>query len=286
MRICERSSEVRAWTEAYRRSGLSVGLVPTLGALHAGHRALLDRARAECERVVASVYLNPTQFDSPEDLEKYPSAPEADAELCRDAGVDLLWLGRRDDLLPEGFQTWVEVERLTRRLCGATRPGHFRGVATVVTQLFEVVRPHRAYFGLKDYQQARAVARMAADLHFDLEVRCVPTVREADGLAASSRNRRLAPRERAAAAAIYRALEAARQRILAGERSAAAVVEHLRAELSREPLLGVEYAEVVDGATLEPFARGEIDLSGGGALVAVAVRAGAVRLIDNVLVES
>ncbi len=180
MKVIEDAARVREWTEAYRRAGLSVGFVPTMGALHEGHGELIRVSREECERVVVSIYVNPTQFDNPDDLDKYPSALEGDLEACRARGVDLVWIGRREDLLPEGFQTWVEVGSLTSPLCGAGRPGHFRGVTTVVAQLLHVVRPHRAYFGRKDFQQALVIRRMVEDLRFDLEIRRVPTVRPPD----------------------------------------------------------------------------------------------------------
>jgi len=285
MRVIERVDDLRSWTAAYRRAALSIGFVPTLGGLHAGHVELLRSARRECDRVVASVYLNPTQFDSAADLESYPSRREVDIATCREAGVDVLWLGRREDLLRDGFESRVEVERLTRRLCGAGRPGHFRGVATVVTQLLHVVAPHRAYFGLKDYQQSRVVTRMAADLLFDVEIRYVETVRERDGLALSSRNARLTLDERRAATAISRALAASRAAIEAGERRVDAVVDVARRELGHEPLVRPEYVEVCDAGDLEPFASGTLRLSGAGVLVAIAAVVGAVRLIDNAVIQ-
>lgn len=285
MRIVERADRLREWTEAYRRAGLSVGLVPTLGALHAGHVALQGRAREECDRVVVSIYLNPTQFDSPEDLSGYPDTLDEDLTACRDAGVDLVWLGRPHDLLPDGFQSWVQVEELTWPLCGAGRPGHFRGVATVVAQLLHVVRPHRAYFGLKDYQQSRVVTRMVRDLSLDVEIRLVETVREPDGLALSSRNARLTPEERQAASVIWRALSKARDLVLGGERLVSAVSHALTGELATEPLVSVEYADIRDAETLELLTGEELRLDGAGTLLAVAAKVGAVRLIDNVVLR-
>lgn len=281
MHVIRDRAAVTDRVSAWRRAGLSVGFVPTLGGLHDGHRALLRRARSECERVVASVYLNPTQFDSPRDLEAYPADEEQDVGTCREAGVDLLWLGRRDDLLPPGFQTRVEVEELTRSLCGGARPGHFRGVTTVVTQLLHVARPHRAYFGLKDYQQARVVARMVSDLTFDCEIRLVETVREPNGLALSSRNRRLDAEGRRAAAAIHRSLSVARRAVVDGETRAGVVEERLRQALAEEPALEVEYAEVVDAGSLAPLPDGDLLAAADGVLLAVAAYVQGVRLIDN-----
>lgn len=284
MRICERAAEARIWSECYRQAGLSVGLVPTLGALHQGHAALLQHARRECERVVASIYLNPTQFNSPADLETYPRTRQHDLDVCREQGVDLVFLGETEDLLPDGFQSHVEVEELTRPLCGKFRPGHFRGVTTVVAQLLHVARPHRAYFGLKDYQQAAVVQRMVKDLNFDTEIRLVPTVREPDGLALSSRNKRLSPREREAARGIYRALTLARDEVRRGEEVASEVAARLTNSLERERELRVEYVEVLDAHTLLPFPEGRIERRTHGVLIAVAVYAGGTRLIDNVVV--
>jgi pantoate--beta-alanine ligase len=284
VRVIESAAEARAWASAYRRAGLSLGFVPTLGGLHEGHFSLMRAARRECERVVASIYLNPTQFDSAADLEIYPADRARDMEGCRSQGIDILYFGRRDDLLPAGFETWVEVEALGRPLCGSFRPGHFRGVATVVAQLLNLVRPHRAYFGLKDFQQARLVSRLSADLGFDVEIRCLPTVREADGLAMSSRNARLSPSEREAARAIPRALEAARRLIIDGETSAPRAAAFLRERLREEPRLRIEYAEVVHPGTLEPFPGGLIARRA-GVLIAVAAHAGATRLIDNLWIE-
>ncbi len=285
VRLVHTAERIREWTRAYRRAGLCVGFVPTLGGLHAGHSALLRQARQECDRVVASIYLNPTQFDCPEDLDGYPSTREEDVSACRAGGVDLLWLGRSQDFLSEGFQTWVEVEELTSPLCGAGRPGHFRGVTTVVMQLLQVVLPHRVYFGLKDYQQTCVVTRMAEDLNLDVEIRLVETVREPDGLALSSRNARLAPPQRQAALVIWRALSKARRRVLDGERSVEAVSHALCTELQSEPLVRVEYADVRDARTLELLETGELRLDGAGTLLAIAVQLGPVRLIDNVVLR-
>ncbi|MBN1441904.1 MAG: pantoate--beta-alanine ligase [Planctomycetes bacterium] len=285
--IVTRSSEEAArWARAYRTAGLSTGFVPTLGGLHEGHHSLLRRARSECEKVIASVYLNPTQFHSAEDLEKYPASEEEDLAALRRERADLVYLGRAADLLPDGFQSWVDVEILTRPLCGAFRPGHFRGVTTVVAQLFSIIRPHRAYFGLKDYQQAAVVRRMARDLSLGVEIRLCPTVREASGLAISSRNRRLSAGEREAACVVHRALEAARRAIEAGEDRIQVLLAALEQQLGSEPLFRTEYAEIVDAATLERFGGGRIEWGERGVLVAVAGYIGSVRLIDSEWIEA
>jgi pantoate--beta-alanine ligase len=257
---------VQAALEPLRRG--SVGLVPTMGALHEGHRALFAAARRECDTVVASIFVNPAQFDDPADLEGYSINPEDDAQLAQDAGVDLLFVPTADEIYPEGFQTWVSVDELADILEGEHRPGHFRGVATVCTKLFAIVRPDRAYFGEKDAQQAAVVDRLVRDLALGLEVRVVPTVRDRDGLAVSSRNERLSPDERRAATALPRALSAGKLAYRRGEDA----VEAARGILAEEPLLEPEYIEVAK-------------FDGGAPILAAAVRAGRTRLIDNVSLE-
>jgi pantoate--beta-alanine ligase len=249
------------------RAGSRIGLVPTMGALHAGHEALIARARSECEVAVASIFVNPAQFGAGEDLDRYPRDEEGDARLAESWGVDHLFLPAIEEMYPTGFQTWVEVEGLAEGLEGAGRPGHFRGVATVCLKLFNIVRPDVAYFGRKDAQQAALVGRMARDLDLGLELRIVPTVRDEDGVAVSSRNVYLSPAERAAARAIPRALEAGATAYQLGQN--AAVVA--RAVLHEEPLLEPEYVEV---APLD-----------GRVYLLAAVRVGRTRLIDNVVLE-
>jgi pantoate--beta-alanine ligase len=286
LKITQSSSETALWCERYRAAGLSIGFVPTMGALHEGHLSLMRRARSECDRVVVSIFVNPTQFGPKEDFSRYPSRPETDREGCRSAGVDLLYLGRTSDMYPGGFQTWVEVERLSQPLCGKSRPGHFRGVATVVAQLFQVVKPHRAYFGEKDYHQCRVVQRLVEDLHMETEIRPCETVREADGLAMSSRNSYLDPEARMVAPRIHKALRAARDLALAGESRATVVADALIRELSAQEGLKIEYAEVLDAETLDGFPEGLIRPGPGGVLLAVAARAGGTRLIDNLLIAA
>jgi pantoate--beta-alanine ligase len=250
MRVVRAIDELRVGLDA---SG-TVGIVPTMGAFHAGHISLFRAAREECDFVVVSLFVNPSQFDSAADLERYPRDEEEDARLAEEAGVDLLFSPAAEELYPPGYQTWVEVEELARPLEGRFRPGHFRGVATVCCKLFNLVRPQRAYFGQKDAQQVAVVRRMVRDLNLDVEIRVLPTVREADGLAASSRNVLLSPAERKAASALPRAL-------------ATGDAEHARGMLNG---LEVQYVEVAD---FEPR------------VLAGAVRVGSTRLIDNVVLE-
>lgn len=285
MKILRRSREAAIWSEAYRRSALSIGFVPTLGGLHEGHLSLVRQARLECDRVAVSIYLNPSQFNSDEDLTSYPSDLDADIEACQAEGVDLVLLGQQEDFFPENFQSWVLVEDLARGLCGAGRPGHFRGVCTVVTQLFHVIRPHRAYFGLKDFQQAKIVKKLTEELLFDVEVCLMPTVRSQDGLALSSRNDRLTEAQRAAAPALYEALVGARDLISSGETSVEAVKEFLLNRLDSVAGCELEYVEVLSAATLSEFPGQVLDTSGEGVLVALAVIFEEVRLIDNLQVQ-
>jgi pantoate--beta-alanine ligase len=254
-----------------------LGLVPTMGWLHAGHTSLIERARDECRAVAVSIFVNPRQFDDPADLERYPRGEARDLALCAEAGADVVWVPRVDDVYPPGFDTSVTVERLALPLEGAARPGHFAGVTTVVAILFGIVRPDRAYFGEKDGQQLRVIDRMARDLHLTEVVRC-PTVREPDGLALSSRNVHLAAEDRAAAPVLRRALLAGRAAWADGERDAAVVRGRVSAVLATEPRAAVEYVSCADDATLAELAR--ID---GPALLSLAVRFGTTRLIDNVL---
>jgi pantoate--beta-alanine ligase len=285
VKILRRSKEAAQWCEAYRRAALSVGFVPTLGGLHEGHLSLVRQASIGCDRVVASIYLNPAQFNSTEDLDEYPSDLESDLEACRAEGVDLVLVGEQEEFLPDNFQSWVLVEDLARGLCGAGRPGHFRGVCTVVTQLFHVVRPHRAYFGLKDFQQARIVTKLSEELLFGVDVCLGPTIRSSDGLALSSRNDRLTEAQRAAAPVLYEALVEAKELVLAGEASVEAVKEFLRGKLDGVPGCELEYAEVLSAATLDELPGRELNTAGEGVLLAIAARFGETRLIDNIRIS-
>ena len=262
MKVLRTIREARA---AFPHEG--IGLVPTMGALHAGHVALFEAARQESETVVASIFVNPAQFGEGEDFERYPRDEDRDCEIARAAGIDYLFVPTVDEMYPEGFGTWVAVEGLSDELEGLVRPGHFRGVATVCLKLFNIVRPARAYFGQKDAQQAAVLERLVADLNLDLQIRVVPTVRDPDGLAVSSRNAFLSPAERDAALGLPRALTAGVDAFRRGEDALAAA----RAALAEEALLEVDYVEI---ARLD-----------GRVYLLAAARAGRTRLIDNVVLE-
>ena len=278
MRIVNSRDEMRL---ACRESPHPLGLVPTMGALHEGHLSLVDRARADSATVVVSIFVNPTQFGEGEDFAEYPRDLDADLEMLRQRGTDLVFVPEVSDIYPPGFDTWVDVGPIADRLEGAARPGHFRGVATVVAKLFGIVQPHRAYFGQKDGQQTVVVRKLARDLDMGIEIVVMPTVREADGLAMSSRNVRLSPEQRRAAVAVYRALSAGRRLRQGGEVGAEAIRVAVREELDREPLLGAtDYVSLADPDTLE-----ELDRAGPGSMLSTAVHLGPVRLIDNVILE-
>jgi pantoate--beta-alanine ligase len=271
---------VAALRERRRALPDGVGVVLTMGALHAGHLALVAAARAENRAVVATIFVNPLQFGPHEDLARYPRPFERDAALLRDAGVDLLFHPAVEELYPTGFATAIDVGGPTERLEGAARPGHFRGVATVVTKLFNLTQPDRTYFGQKDAQQVAVIRRVIADLNLPIDLRVMPIVREPDGLALSSRNVYLNPAERAVAPTLYRALRAAHARWLAGERRADILRQAVRDTIAGQPLLTLEYADVVD-----PNSFAALDDAPAGALIVLAARCGPVRLIDNLLLE-
>ena len=256
-----------------------VGFVPTMGYLHEGHISLVRRAKEECASVIASIFVNPTQFGPSEDFSAYPRDVQRDLKLLEDAGCDLVWTPAAEGMYPPGFQTWVTVEEITKTLEGAMRPGHFRGVATVVAKLFNAVQPQRAYFGQKDAQQAAVIRRMVRDLDYPIEVVVCPTVREADGLAMSSRNSYLNPQERLAATVLYRALCSARAAFQEGEREAELLRQLMRDVLADEPAARVQYVSCADPDTLL-----ENEGTVGRALLSMAVYVGKTRLIDNLVV--
>jgi pantoate--beta-alanine ligase len=258
-----------------------IGLVPTMGALHAGHLALVERAMKECSPVFASIFLNPKQFGPHEDLSRYPRPLEADVEKLMAAKVDGLFLPDASEMYPSGFSTYVHVEGLSERLEGKSRPGHFRGVATVVLKLLEIVQPNYAYFGRKDAQQARIIQCMARDLNLDAEIVLFPIVRESDGLALSSRNTYLTAEERKAATVLYRALYSAAREIDAGTRDSLELQRAMHKILQGEPRARVDYAEIADAETFEPVVR----LGRRSAYALLAVHIGNTRLIDNMLIE-
>ena len=263
-----------------RAEGRLLGLVPTMGALHEGHLSLVRAAKLECSPVVVSIFVNPKQFGPTEDLAKYPRRTEADHALLESLGVDYLFAPAPEEIYPPGFRTHVEVEELGARFEGRSRPGHFRGVATVVLKLLEIAQPHCSYFGRKDAQQARIIRQLVCDLNLEARIEVCPIVREADGLAMSSRNAYLSAEERRAATMLHRALDQARRQIERGERAAAPLVATLRRVLDAEPLASVDYAEIVNAETFEPVAR-----LAGSSLALLAVFIGTTRLIDNMLIE-
>ncbi len=256
-----------------------IGFVPTMGALHEGHTALVQRAKQECSPVIASIFVNPKQFGPNEDFAKYPRKIESDSEKFSAAGVDALFLPDGEEIYPSGFRTYVTVEGFSDRLEGRSRPGHFRGVATVVMKLLEIVQPHYAYFGRKDAQQVRIISQMARDLNLDTEIVVCPIVRESDGLALSSRNAYLNADERRAATVLHRALEAARAQLAAGVRDSLQLQNTMRKIIAAEPLANVDYAEIVDADAFEPIMRITRP-----SYILLAVFLGKTRLIDNLYV--
>lgn len=254
-----------------------VGFVPTMGYLHEGHLSLVRQARADCDHVVVSVFVNPTQFGPGEDFERYPRDTERDLGLLRETGTDIVFLPAVEEIYPPGFHTYIEVGGVTERLEGAARPGHFRGVATVVLKLFNIVRPHRAYFGQKDAQQLIVIRKMVNDLDLPVEIVPMPTVRELDGLALSSRNVYLSPSERQAALVLYHSLCLARDLFEQGERNAERIREQMRTIIETEPLARTDYVSIADAETLA-----ELDSIDRPALVSLAVWIGGARLIDNI----
>ena len=272
---------MQRFASRWRRQGHTIGFVPTMGALHAGHLALIRRARRQTDRVIVSLFVNPLQFDQRRDYTAYPRSLAHDAALARAAGTDALFVPSTASFYPSDFQTTVEVTALSRRWEGASRPGHFRGVTTVVAKLLNLVQPTVLYLGEKDAQQARVLQQLVHDLAWETAVRVVPTVREPDGLAMSSRNIRLSPSERQAALVVFGALQAARRLIESGTRRRAAILRRVRAELRRAPRVALDYVAVVDPTTLEP-----VEHVRGPVRVLVAVRIGDVRLIDTLLIQS
>jgi pantoate--beta-alanine ligase len=278
MQIIRRLSDLGPALLPWRAAGQSIALVPTMGALHAGHMALVEAANAKADRVVASIFVNPLQFGPNEDLERYPRQEAEDARLLEHHGCDLLWMPTADQLYPQGFATSVSVAGVSERWDGAARPGHFDGVATVVAKLFTAVRPDMAFFGEKDFQQLAVIRRMESDLGLGVEVHGIPTVRDPDGLALSSRNAYLSPDERGRALALPRALEQAREAILAGEPVETAL-GNAKARLAQAGFTPIDYVALVDAESLEPLDKPDGEMR----LIAAAVM-GTTRLIDNVRV--
>ena len=278
MRIIRSPQAMTVWSERLRREGVKIGLVPTMGALHDGHRTLIRSARLKSDALVVSIFVNPTQFAPTEDLAKYPRPIRKDRVLCKETGVDVCFEPTVAATYPEGFQTVVTVPSIARRWEGHTRPQHFSGVATVVTKLFGMVRPHIAVFGQKDYQQSALVRQLVKDLNLDVEILVRPTVRERDGLAMSSRNIYLSTEERRIAPILFHALEAGRRAIEAGLTEAESVQAIMHKVIAGAPMMEIDYLAVCDSRTLEPLMK--IDRQ---AVLLGAIRVGSVRLLDNVL---
>lgn len=281
MKIATTIAEVRAQVREWKQQGLTVGLVPTMGYLHEGHASLVKTSVQQCDRTVASVFLNPTQFGPGEDLETYPRDFERDCALLTECGCDMVFHPEVSEMYPDGFATFVEVQsEMPRQLCGKTRPIHFRGVCTVVSKLFNIVTPDKAFFGQKDAQQLAIIRRMVLDLSMGIEIVGCPIIREADGLAKSSRNTYLSAEERKAALVLSRAVKLGQKLVQNGEKNADAIVNAMRALIEQEPLARIDYVSAVDGLTMLPVH--EIN---GGELIAMAVYIGKTRLIDNFSVE-
>ncbi len=282
MEIFETIAEFKPWRNFHRKSDDKIGLVPTMGALHEGHLSLVKRAKQDCSTVVVSIFINPAQFAPNEDLNRYPRMRELDLELLRQESVAAVFLPEPAEMYPPGFRTYVTVEELGGRLCGLSRPTHFRGVATVVLKLFNIVEPHMAFFGQKDAQQLILIQRMARDLDLGINIVGCPIVREADGLALSSRNRYLNSQERKAALVLSQSLEWARHQVKAGGKSTSLILDSVKNLIAREPLARLDYAEIVEITGLEPI----VELDGREALLALAVFVGNTRLIDNLTISN
>ncbi len=280
MEIYGEIDKVRQRVREWKKSGLTIGFVPTMGYLHEGHKSLIDAARKDNDRVAVSIFVNPMQFGPNEDLASYPRDLNKDAALCEAAGVDLIFNPQPEEMYAPDFCTYVDMDGLTAELCGKSRPVHFRGVQTVVLKLFHIVTPDRAYFGQKDAQQLAVIRRMVRDLNAGIEIIGCPIIREADGLAKSSRNSYLNEEERKAALVLSRSLNIGKALIDSGEKRASAVREVIRKEIEKEPLAKIDYVDVVDFNTITPIDRIE-----GSVLAAIAVFIGKTRLIDNFIVE-
>lgn len=280
MEIIRKIATVRKRIEQARRDGKRIGLVPTMGALHAGHMSLIDAAVQKCDYVVVSIFVNPTQFGPDEDLDEYPRDLEADSRLCEEAGVELIFAPDVGEMYPSPNMTWVNVAELTTGLCGRNRPGHFRGVTTVCNKLFNIVRPDVAFFGQKDAQQGIVIKRMVADTNLPLEIEICPTIREKDGLALSSRNKYLDAQQRKDALLLHEALTRARQMVQQGVRDSRQIIAAMNEILQSAPGVAVEYVSIVDPETLA-----QLDTITERAIIAVAAMVKTTRLIDNIIVD-
>lgn len=281
MKIVNTINEVREAVKAWHKQGLTVGLVPTMGYLHEGHASLIARASKENDRVVVSDFVNPIQFAPNEDLASYPRDIDRDAKVCEENGADIIFHPTPEEMYHKNFSTFVDITGPSEELCGKSRPIHFRGVCTVVSKLFLITSPDRAYFGQKDAQQLAVIKRMVRDLNFDIEIVGCPIIREADGLAKSSRNTYLSPEERKAAVILHKALEKGKELVLNGEKSAKAVIDTVTQIINSEPLAKIDYVQVVDFPNIKV-----VEDINGDILTAVAVYIGKTRLIDNFIIEN
>ena len=276
MKLVPTIGEMKALSSSWRKDREAIGFVPTMGYLHEGHLSLVRESVKQCSKTVVSIFVNPTQFGPGEDFERYPRDTERDLGLLEPLGVDAVFIPEVKEFYPEGYQTYVEVTEITNRLCGLSRPGHFRGVTTVCCKLFNIVSPHKAFFGKKDFQQFTVLKRMVDDLAMDLEIVPMPIVREPDGLAMSSRNTYLSPKEREAALCLSKSLKEAQRLFSSGERDANKIREAVKKIIESEPLAEIDYVSVCD-----PYSFDEVDKVERGTLVALAVKIGPARLIDN-----
>jgi len=280
MQIINHITDMQHWSEARRLEGKRIAFVPTMGFLHEGHLSLVREGKKRGDVVIVSIFVNPMQFNQQADFATYPRSLEQDQHMLEEVSTDVLFYPKAQEIYPQGFQTAVEVDKVSQPLCGAFRPGHFRGVATVVTKLFNITKPHVALFGEKDFQQCVVIKRMVKDLNFDLEVLAMPTIREPDGLAMSSRNARLSPTERQTSLCLSRALNRAQEMVAHGERRASSILQVVQETIAREGGIRIEYASLCHPETLE-----EVTMVSGPTLLALATWVGDIRLIDNRVIE-
>jgi len=280
MKIIKTVAEIKAALQSHRNEGQTIGLVPTMGYLHQGHLSLIRRAREACDIVVASIFVNPAQFGPQEDFQRYPKDLEKDAKLSEKEGVDYIFYPEASEIYPQEYTTYVEVIELSSKMCGRSRPGHFRGVTTVVLKLFNIIQPDIAFFGQKDAQQVIIISRMIKDLNLDVEIETLPIIREKDGLAMSSRNSYLNPQERKAAVVLYRSLKLAEKLIKGGERKASNLLHQIEQSITKEPLAKIDYISITDSKSLQ-----ELEFINNEVLIALAVFLGKTRLIDNILLR-
>jgi pantoate--beta-alanine ligase len=280
MEVIATVKEMQRRSEQLRQEGRAIAFVPTMGYLHEGHLALMREGKDRGDALIISIFVNPTQFGPEEDYERYPRDMQQDLKLAQKVGVDIVFTPSAHEMYPDGFQTYVEAERVTQNLCGISRPGHFRGVTTVVAKLFNIVKPHLALFGQKDYQQLVTIKRMVEDLNMDIEVIGIPTVRERDGLAMSSRNTYLSPKKRKEAARLYRALRKGEDLFRQGEKNTASILTTVRGIIEEAKPTAIDYIKICDAHTLE-----DIEEIKGEAIIALAVQIGKTRLIDNLILK-